>query len=291
MNKKLKEKWNEISNRFEKGESCNELAKKYDLSSTTLQRWLMKDGYIHRKKGRYPNAMHAKARDLHRRGFNFDRIAAIQNVSVEKIIEWCNEKYDKNERRRLSNPAPRREDLSQEAQKIIKSKRKPRHIRNKWWTKEQKDFVVKLIKRRLPVIAVYRATGASRARQSKIFREYYNKTPINFSKKKSEKYSRENRIKKVLKFSEDIARGDIVKKLRGSILRTSSERIKELPVIKRKSIEARRGEAQPQSPVRGPEAPAGPQIGRKIRVYAPPKATLEGEPGLKDDILSKGRLR
>lgn len=57
-----------------------------------------------------------------------------------------------------------------------------RHKRGSWWTTEQKQNVIGLIHRGFSIDEVYRAAGASKVRQSKIWKELINprQTPPNF---------------------------------------------------------------------------------------------------------------
>jgi len=184
---KIRQKrWTEIRDRFEQDESYSAIAKDIGVSPATMMKWLMQEGYKYRTKGRYPLSMRPRVKEMVARGWELEDVASILKIEQKLALRWYTEPLpkakDKSKSKPKENPAPKRHQLSIQAQRLIGDPRVPRHKRGKNWELNQKRFVIDLIKKRFSVIEVYRIMGASKVRQSKIWKELIGKrrTPPNF---------------------------------------------------------------------------------------------------------------
>ena len=179
------ERWTEIRDRYEQGESYSKIANDIKVSPATMLKWLIEEGYKYKTVGRYPRAMRSRVKEMAGRGWEIEDIAEVLKVDKRLAVRWYAEPIPETKRNPKSpkkNPAPRRNQLSLSAQRLIGDKRVPRHKRGRKWEVEQNRFVVDLIKKRFSVIEIYRIMGASKARQSRIWKELVSKrrTPPNF---------------------------------------------------------------------------------------------------------------
>lgn len=178
-----KERWPEIRKRVEEGESYSAIAKDIGVSPATMLKWLMEEGYKYRTKGRYPQAMRRRVKELvDQQDWEIEDVALLLQIDKTLAARWYTEPLPESKKRPKKNPAPRRHQLSAQAQRLISDPRIPRHKRGRKWEAEQKHFVVDLIRKRFSIIEIYRISGASKARQSKIWKELVSKrrTPPNF---------------------------------------------------------------------------------------------------------------
>jgi len=177
------ERWVEIRDRFEKGDPYSAIAKDIGVSPATMMKWLIEEGYKYKTKGRYPRAMRPRVKEMADRGWEIEDIAEILKIDKLLAVRWYKDPIPEPKKRTAKeNPAPRRHQLSAQAQRLIGDSRVPRHRRGRNWEVNQKRFVVDLIRKRFSVIEIYRIMGASKARQSKIYKELVGKrrTPPNF---------------------------------------------------------------------------------------------------------------
>lgn len=163
------ESFDAIAEGFEAGQDEVELAAEYGVSPPTIGRWLMKAGYKHRGRGRYPMAVKERAADLRARGWDFEAIAKLLKVDRELVDEWVRGVPKNVPGRAKRNPGKGR--VSEEAQELIDNPPWERHKRGRWWTEEQKLNVLDLMKRGFSPLEVFRIAGASVARQRSIWRE------------------------------------------------------------------------------------------------------------------------
>jgi hypothetical protein len=176
-------RWPEIRDRIEQEESYSAIAKDIGVSPATMLKWLMQEGYKYKTKGRYPVAMRGRVKEMVERGWEIEDVAEILKVDKLLAVRWYTEPLpEPKEKAPKENPAPRRHQLSAQAQRLIGDPAVPRHKRGRKWEMNQKRFVVDLIKKRFSVIEIYRIMGASKARQSRIWKEVVSKhrTPPNF---------------------------------------------------------------------------------------------------------------
>jgi transposase len=162
----FEESMGDIQRDFEGGAEIKEIAAKYEVSPPTITNWLIKAGYKHRKKGRYPQAMKDRARDLETRGWEPIAIANLFKTKLPYVLKWLG---------RAPEGAgifarPRAAPMEGESQ---------RHITGRRWTEEQKDGVMDLLTAGVfDVDQIYRLTNASRVRQQRIWRERMPGTPF-----------------------------------------------------------------------------------------------------------------
>jgi len=184
-----------VTRAYEDGAKVDRIARQVGVSPPTIARWLTREGYKHKRRGRYPKAMKARTRDLARRGWSNERIARLLEAPLDRVIEW--EQLEENptkihelgglrvtggpakKKTRKTQSKVRQHDPNWEYvrgrwRKKIKKRRKgappPRHKCRKKWAGEEKDYVLALMDRGLSVLAIYRRMRASRKRQLKIWR-------------------------------------------------------------------------------------------------------------------------
>ena len=241
------ERWPEIRERFENGESYPAIAKDVGVSSATMLKWLIEEGYKYRTKGRYPRAMRRRAKEMVERGdWEIEDVAEILKVDKKLVAKWyASKEPDKPHRKK--NPAPRRNQLSPQAQRLIKDPRVPRHKRGRRWELEQKRFVVQLIRKRFSIIEVYRIMGASKARQSKIWKELVGRdsTPPNFPTEEGPR-----RVRRALPESPGQRKRRALQEARTFRRREARDRLKERRKVRRKALHERRHKA-----IKAPEEP------------------------------------
>ena len=167
------EHFDAIARAFEGGAEETDLASEYDVSPTTIGRWLMKAGYKHRGRGRYPLAIKERAAELRSQGWDFDAISNLLKVDREYVDEWTVGIPKGTPSRAKRNPRkPSKKDarISAEAQELIDNPAWSRHKRGRLWTDEQKQNVLDLMRRGFTPLEVWRIAGASIARQRSIWR-------------------------------------------------------------------------------------------------------------------------
>jgi transposase len=156
----------DIERAYEAGAEIKEIAARFGVSAPTITNWLIAAGYRRRKRGRYPNAMKEKAVELANRGWSAQAIANLFQVKINFVLDWIGEEAEQTiEYRTVYDP-----NLYPEK----------RHKRGRRWTEEQKlDVLDKIELGLLSVEQIYHLTGASRRRQSEIWREYrYGRFPL-----------------------------------------------------------------------------------------------------------------
>jgi len=174
IEKIFKDHWPKMARMIERGNTPSAVAKKFKLSPATFNRKLTKEGYKHKARGRTPQAVKERSRDLFNRGWPISRISLFLKVEQDHIQNWIQERLESenidrnNKKDYIKNPAPK---ASKEATRIREISKVPRHKRGRRWTQEQKEFVFKLIKGKWPPYEIYRIANASKARQRMIWQE------------------------------------------------------------------------------------------------------------------------
>lgn len=185
-------RWTEIRDRYEQREPYSSIAKDIGVSPATMLKWLIQEGYKYKTKGRYPRAMQKRAKQMLDREWEIEDVADLLKVEKKLVATWYARPLPEPRKKPKENPAPRRHQLSYRARQLIGDDRVPRHRRGKRWEPKQKQYVTRLIRDRFSVIEIYRIMGASKARQSKIWKEIVGrrKTPPNFPTEKGPIYER-----------------------------------------------------------------------------------------------------
>lgn len=184
-----------VTRAYEEGMELQKIARRVGVSPPTITKWLTREGYRHKRRGRYPQAMKARTRDLSRRGWSDERIAKLLKVPRERVVEWSSleenpilggerdplkvrgepVKKSGKSQSKLRQYDPEYEYIKGRWRKKRKKRRKgeppPRHKCRKHWTDEEKAYVLALMDRGLRVIEIYKRMRASRKRQLKIWRE------------------------------------------------------------------------------------------------------------------------
>jgi transposase-like protein len=149
----------EIARDFEGGAELKEIATKYGVSPPTITNWLIKAGYKHRRKGRYPQAMKERAATLYEAGWEPIAIANLFKTKLDYVHDWIGES-----RIRLVS-APRTTAPMEPAYK--------RHATGRRWTEAQKEEVIRLLSAGIfSVDQIYRLTNASRVRQQRLWKQF-----------------------------------------------------------------------------------------------------------------------
>lgn len=174
---------------YERGEEISSIAEQIGVSPPTIAKWLSKEGYKRKKKGRVPLAMKARVRDLHLRGWPSHRISEFLGLDPAQVSEWSSP---------IGNPilGGEKDPLKVKGQKKLKKdkrkggSKKPekegkwppdKHRCRKHWKPLEKAYVLELIEKGIKPGAIYRRMRASRDRQAKIWRESGGKgMPPNF---------------------------------------------------------------------------------------------------------------
>lgn len=267
-------RWEEVQYRYENGEKYASIASDIGVSAATMLKWLTEEGYKYKTKGRYPQVMRLRAKEMVKeRDWEIEDVANLLNVDKKLIAQWYVSSGEKKPRRR-ENPAPRRNQLSPEAQRLIKDPRVPRHKRGRKWEIEQKRFVIQLIKKRFSIIEIYRIMGASKARQSQIWKELVSKTstPPNFPSEEGPK-----RKRRALQESPEQRKRRAKKETKIFQRQEAKRRLKERRKIRRKELHERRHRAieAPEEPPALPPAESPPALPPSPVVVPPPS---EGSP-------------
>lgn len=127
--------------------------------------------------------MRVRVKEMADRNWELEDIANILKIDKLLAARWYAQPIPEPKKSSpKKNPAPKRHQLSIQAQRLIGDSRVPRHKRGRKWEIDQKRFVVDLIRKRFSIIEVYRIMGASKAKQSKIYKELVGRrrTPPNF---------------------------------------------------------------------------------------------------------------
>ena len=194
------QKIRKVTRAFEEGSDVKGIASKVGVSPPTITRWLTREGYKHKKRGRYPKAMKARTRDLAGRGWSNERIARLLQAPLDRVEEWEKlvenpsiyrgskahelggltvtggkaKKSSKKTQSKVRQHDPNWEYVRGTWRKKQKKRRKgappPKHKCRKKWKDEEKAYVLSLMDRGLSVLAIYRRMRASRKRQMKIWR-------------------------------------------------------------------------------------------------------------------------
>lgn len=189
----------EMARQYEGGAEMEDIAERYDVSTSTVYRWLLDAGYKHRGKGRYPKAMKKRAAELAARGWSYKAIANLLDVERPCVDEWVKgftgEAIKPNPGRKRKKP--KEPEISKEAQELIDNPPWTRHKRGRRWTDEQKRNVLELMERGFTPLEVWRIAGASKQRQRMVWREFGGVGPPPNLKKKRKKKKREERIREL----------------------------------------------------------------------------------------------
>lgn len=247
---KIREKhWPEIERAYFAGMPYTQIADQINVAPTTLAKWLREEGLRHKgTRGRYPKAMHGKARELYKKGWKVEQLVHLLNVPEERVEIWLKTKPSSEpEKRRVKNPAPKNTKLSRRAQRLLSDPPVPRHKPNSAWTKKEKKYVEGLIKKGMTVLEIYRVAGASKARQSRIWKEMGHKgPPPNFpsqeDKKKVGKKRKRARVKE--------AKKEQVSQLREELAETQLQLEQERKRTRKRALARRRREAEAAGEVR-----------------------------------------
>jgi transcriptional regulator with XRE-family HTH domain len=178
---------------YERGMPLSEIAQRVGVSPPTISKWLTKEGYKHKNKGRIPLAMKARVRDLHVRGWSEDEISKLLRLNLDRVREFSDPKQnpilglDKDDPLRVKGLKPKKKKRSKRGRPPKKKKKEepgwppPRHKCRKHWTTDEKAFVLQLIQKKIPPGVIYKRMRASRKRQIRIWRESGGTgTPPNF---------------------------------------------------------------------------------------------------------------
>jgi len=254
-----REHWPEIERAYLAGAPYTKIANELSVSPITVAKWLREEGLRHKgKRGRYPSAMHGKTRELYRRGWTIEELSDRLDVPEDRIEAWLKTKPKKDTRRREKNPAPKNSQLSRRAQRLLAEERGRRHKPRTEWTEEQERYVIGLIKKKLTVLEVYRVAGASKARQSKIWRKYGNKgPPPNFPSQVEEK-----KRKQAVRRARREPLEEEVRDLRDELRQTREQLKSERRRRRSRSVESRRRAAEIQ--------PVEQQVSESPRRQLPP---------------------
>lgn len=267
-------RWEEIQYRYESGEKYPSIANDIGVSAATMLKWLTEEGYKYKTKGRYPQSMRLRAKEMVKeRDWEIEDVAELLNVDKKLVAQWYTSS-DEPKPRKKKNPAPRRNQLSPEAQRLIKDPRVPRHKRGRKWELEQKRFVVQLIKKRFSIIEIYRIMGASKARQSQIWKELVSKrgTPPNFPSEEGPK-----RKHRPLRESSEQRKRRALREAKTFQRQEAKRQLKERRKVRRKELHERRHRAieAPEEPPALPPAEQSPAPPSSPVVVPPPS---EGPP-------------
>lgn len=154
---------------FKGGAELREIATKYDVSPPTIANWLIKAGYKHRKKGRYPNAMKQNAVELEAEGWEPIAIANLFEVKLPYVLSWLGRE-------------PEGTGIYSTVAEPELEPEYTRHVTGRRWTRAQKERVVDLVQSGIMSVAqIYRITNASRVRQQRIWSELVG-TPFPLAK-------------------------------------------------------------------------------------------------------------
>ena len=179
---------------YEGGTNEKTIARQVGVSGPTIAKWLTKEGYKRRKKGRIPLAMKARVRDLHLRDWDDDKIAGLLNLSPEQVAEYSSPQKNpilggEKDPLKIKGQKKRKKKKTKGKRgrpKKDKSKRgagwpPPKHRCRKHWTPIEEAYVLELMERKIKPLAIYRRMRASRKRQIKIWRRHGGKgLPPNF---------------------------------------------------------------------------------------------------------------
>lgn len=170
---------------FERGTDEKSIASQVGVSPPTISKWLTKEGYKHRKKGRIPLAMKARVRDLHLRGWDDSRITGLLCLSRDQVQQWSDPKQNpilggEKDPLKIKGQRGRKKDKVK-GRKRGRPRKEPSKKAGKWppekhrcrkhWTPLEKSYVLQLIENGIKPLAIYRRMRASRKRQIKIWRE------------------------------------------------------------------------------------------------------------------------
>lgn len=158
----------DIERDFEGGADLRDIAARYEVSPPTITNWLIKAGYKHRKRGRYPIAMKEKAVELAGRGWEPVAIARLFRVKLPYVYQWLD-----------LEPEPERATIGRDVVPMEEPEGM-RHKIGRRWTQAQKEQVFGFLQAPevFTVANIYKLTGASRDRQQKIWREFEPDTPF-----------------------------------------------------------------------------------------------------------------
>lgn len=171
----FEESMEDIALDFEGGADLKEIAAKYDVSAPTITNWLIAEGYKHRKRGRYPQAMKDRAVDLQTRGWEPIAIANLFQTKIEYVNEWLGLPLATGRMRIVADIEPEYK----------------RHILGHRWSDAQKDEVVRLLSAGIfSVGQIYRLTNASRVRQQGIWSDSVG-SPFPLTKERPERVPEE----------------------------------------------------------------------------------------------------
>ena len=188
----------QVTSGYEREMTITKLADKTGVSQPTISRWLRDEGYLRRRRGKFPRAMKYRAKDLSQRGFNEGAISTILKVPQGRVIEWL--KLVKNpsvlsgekdplkirgsktsRKRRRPRPTKKRKALVSSWRKQVPQAHQCRHK----WTEPEIDYVYTLIKAKKSIKKIYEHTRASAKRQRIIWKQKGHKgRPPNFPPRK-----------------------------------------------------------------------------------------------------------
>lgn len=185
-------KMRKVASAYEKGTPMKDIAERVGVSPPTIDKWLTKEGYRHKKRGRYPIAMKARARDLQNRGWSEERIASLMDVSEGQIQEWLQLKEnpvlggEKDPLKIRGGRKAKGKKKPRKSKKALLAAPKggwppPRHKCRKHWSPVEENYVLQMMQRKISILDIYKRMRASRQRQLRIWRKYGGKgLPPNF---------------------------------------------------------------------------------------------------------------
>lgn len=166
------------------GTTMKDIGERYGVSGPTVKRWLKELGYVHDKTGRYPSAMKERAKTLYADKMEVTTIAKMLKVKPEVVMGWVGLQGRVPTTKRGGTAVGGAGSMARPQPVPLADLR---HVRGKWWRPHHNQQVLYFLTTGTlrTVAEIYWATGASRRRQNKIWRETMGDSiPFPFPKKR-----------------------------------------------------------------------------------------------------------
>jgi hypothetical protein len=191
----FEKKIRKVARAYENDTDIATIAKAVGVSAPTVAKWLTKEGYRRKKRGRIPLAMKARVRDLHQRGWEDDAICSLLELDPSQVEEWSRPqenpilggesdplkvrglkaKKKPGQSRRPRKHRSRGGGIESALLPAKEDKDKgwppPKHKCGKHWKPAEESYVLSLIEKGVGPGAIYKRMRASRARQIKVWRK------------------------------------------------------------------------------------------------------------------------
>jgi hypothetical protein len=191
----FEKKIRKVARAYENDTDIATIAKAVGVSAPTVAKWLTKEGYRRKKRGRIPLAMKARVRDLHQRGWEDDAICSLLELDPSQVEEWSRPqenpilggesdplkvrglkaKKKPGQSRRPRKHRNRGGGIESALLPAKEDKDKgwppPKHKCGKHWKPAEESYVLSLIEKGVGPGAIYKRMRASRARQIKVWRK------------------------------------------------------------------------------------------------------------------------